>query len=238
MLAVIKNGEEQYISYILAISNNRHFLEDEIIVFDSTYAYLKKMPLYYAIKEKTSSARKLIMQASIISYEDEGFIKGKWSGYEFIINNKELMKRLLSDELVNINFVNGIEKYSMKPIIPDWFNINNENDINNLMYVSSKFNDATLEEVIEDSNDILELKLDTMDGFLYIRFVGIIENQLHDKVGQLLDVELIKVEDYYLFKINDGFGGWDDGIDYDISSKGAFIKSKDVSWKIEVNFQE
>lgn len=238
MLAVIKNGDSQYISYVLAISNNRHFLEDEIIVFDSTYAYLKKMSLYSSIREKNSSARKLIMQASIISYEDEEFIKGKWSGYEFIINNKELMKRLLSDELVNINFVNGIEKYSMKPIIPDWFNINNENDINNLMYVSSKFNDATLEEVIEDSNDILESKLDTMDGFLYIRFVGIIENQLHDKVGQLLDVELIKVEDYYLFKINDGFGGWDDGIDYDISSKGAFIKSKDVSWKIEVNFQE
>lgn len=109
MLAVIKNGEEQYISYILAISNNNRFMEDEIIVFDKTYSYLKKMPLYYAIKEKTSSARKLIMQASIISYEDEEFIKGKWSGYEFIINNKELMKRLLSDELVNINSVNGIE---------------------------------------------------------------------------------------------------------------------------------
>ena len=52
MLAVIKNGEEQYISYILAISNNNRFMEDEIIVFDKTYSYLKKMPLYYAIKEK------------------------------------------------------------------------------------------------------------------------------------------------------------------------------------------
>lgn len=238
MLAVIKNGEEQYISYILAISNNNRFMEDEIIVFDKTYSYLKKMPLYYAIKEKTSSARKLIMQASIISYEDEEFIKGKWSGYEFIINNKELMKRLLSDELVNINSVNGIEKYAINPIILEWFKINNDKDIKNLMYVSSKFNDATLEEVIEDSNNILELKLDTMDGYINIRFEGIIENQLYDKIGELLDTELIKNEDYYLWKINDGFGGWTDGIDYDISSKGAFIKCKNVSWKIEVNFQE
>ena len=53
------------------------------------------------------------------------------------------------------------------------------------MYVSSKFNDATLEEVIEDSNNILELKLDTMDGYINIRFEGIIENQLYDKIGEL-----------------------------------------------------
>ena len=148
------------------------------------------------------------------------------------------MKQLLSDKLVNINSIKGIEKYAINPIIPEWFKINNDKDIKNLMYVSSKFNDATLEEVIEDSNNILELKLDTIDGYINIRFEGIIENQLYDKIGELLDTELIKNEDYYLWKINDGFGGWTDGIDYDISSKGAFIKSKDVSWKIEVNFQE
>lgn len=176
MLAVIKNGEEQYISYILAISNNNRFMEDEIIVFDKTYSYLKKMSLYSSIREKNSSARKLIMQASIISYEDEEFIKGKWSGYEFIINNKELMKQLLSDKLVNINSIKGIEKYAINPIIPEWFKINNDKDIKNLMYVSSKFNDATLEEVIEDSNNILELKLDTIDGYINIRFRRIIEN--------------------------------------------------------------
>lgn len=177
------------------------------------------------------------MQASIISYEDEEFIKGKWSGYEFIINNKELMKRLLSDELVNINSVNGIEKYAINPIIPEWFKINNDKDIKNLMYVSSKFNDATLEEVIEDSNNILELKLDTIDGYINIRFEGIIENQLYDKIGELLDTELIKNEDYYLWKINDGFGGWTDGIDYDISSKGALLKVRMFRGKLKLIFK-
>ena len=66
MLAVIKNGEEQYISYILAISNNNRFMEDEIIVFDKTYSYLKKMSLYSSIREKNSSARKLMKMKSLL----------------------------------------------------------------------------------------------------------------------------------------------------------------------------
>ena len=236
MIAVIQNEDSQYLSFIVAILNKKSFFDEEIIVFDPSFTYLKKIPLYQHIKEK--GQKLLIRQAIIIDFDDDEFvkIKGQWTGYDFLIHNKETWNRLLKGELVAVNSIDEIEKYKKQPIIPKWFNITDNKSIKNLMYISKGFHDAILEEVIENNGDVLELQFETFDGDLYIRFENVIDNQLEGKIGELLDTELVKVDDFYLWKINDGFGGWDDGIDYDISSKGAFIKCKKIQWKFEIKF--
>lgn len=69
-----------------------------------------------------------------------------------------------------------------------------------------------------------------------MKFIGIIEEDIEDRVGQILNSKIERIDDTLKWSILDGFGGWTDGIDYDVSAKGTFIRCKQIMWSFKYQF--
>ena len=74
----------------------------------------------------------------------------------------------------------------------------------------------------------------TWDCYITVTFEGVTEADFKEKVGQILNSEIKKTEDGFLFTVLDGFAGWIDGCDYESEIGEPYIKCKKIFWQIEI----
>lgn len=235
MIAVIKKNTTQYLSFVLAISNDKKLFNEKIIVFDSSLNYIKLVSLYR--KESHFSFKKIFTEAVIIDYDTSLFEKKTWSGISILINNKRLIKRLMKGELIFVSEIPELRKFAQKIILPKWFEVFNNNDIDNLNNVSYGFHDATLRKTKKYDN-CLELEFNVYNGILTMKFADVLENNISEIIGQILSSSLKKEENCFKWEIHKGFADRTDGNDFDISSNGVYIRSTKVFWKMKIIFKE
>lgn len=233
MKAIVKNNNSYYASYILAISNEKDFWNTRIIVFNDTYSSIKMIALYRKEKIKLFESYNLYDEAFIFDYDDSDFIETKkWRGISSIVEDDSLIKKLEANSQVDILDVEESEKFAKKVEIPEWNEVNTEKDIKNLEMISSYFHDACIEYAIREDNNLC-LSLDCMNCTIVMKFIDIIDEDIEDRVGQILNSKIEKIGNTLKWNILDGFGGWTDGVNYDINAEGAFIRCKQILWSFK-----
>ena len=228
MQVLIKNGKNNYTSYVLAISDNEFFFDKKIIVFTPNYDSIKIVNLYR--KEKNEIGSDVYMEALIFNYNEDDFInKNGWFGVKDVVSNNEILERLNSNQSIPISNINGIKQYAKEIKIPKWYEINSEKDIQTLENISSWFHDAYLDNAKRKDNSIF-LTFDAWKCTINLQFIDVIEENLYGKVYEIFDSKF-EILDGNCFKwtVLDGFEGWTDGTNGD-SIGGVFIKCKKILW--------
>lgn len=236
MIVNIKNNKS-YITNALAIYNGKNWFDDYLIVFDEDNKYIFKIDMYKKIKIDKSCS-KLFKQVYIVDYNDDNFSKSKlrrskWIGLDYIVNDKNLLKRLKNNEMISIEEVPKLNSFNNEINIPEWFEIKCEHDIEYLLSASVNFHDATLIEAKQSENYLI-LSFECIETIINIKFENVIENNLYNKLGEILNSKLIYENNIYRFEILDGYGGWVDYIDHDIQIKDAYLSCEKVYWQIKL----
>lgn len=237
MLAIIKNEDgSTYVSLVLAIQENGYAVNWELIVFDESYSCFKKIEYYRKEKVKGYNGLKLYRQVWILDWEKFSFIHKSWKGLKCLVANNPLMRRLKQNEQVPVEEVPELAEYTRKIELLEWFELKTEKDIENLMMLSCGFHDCTMEEYVEDENGCtIKIGGGLAEGLVTLKFVDIIEADIVDKVGMILDSDIAKTEDGFCWKITEGFAGWTDGVDFDAPFDKPYIKCKKIFWQIEID---
>lgn len=236
MLAIIKDNDKQYISQVLAMSKEEKFWNAKIIIFDKDYKYIKIFDLYRKEKIKFSSGYNLFSEAFIFDYDESDFVNTKkWYGLSKIIEDKNIIMRLEQFNNIKVSEIGDLKNYVKEVRIPEWYELKSENDIKNLEMISKGFHDACLENAIRE-NKTLTLTLNTMDCKINLKFIDITEEDIENKIGEILDSKFDYDNNGFKWTILDGFGGWSDGVDYDIDAACSFIKCKRILWNFVVEF--
>ena len=123
------------------------------------------------------------------------------------------------------DFVHRIE-------LPEWFEIEDQNEAYALAEASLDFHDATIIRA-DQTEDDMEILFSCWGCYITVRFLHILDANIVGQAGLILDSE-IKVEaDGIRWTITDGYSGWTDGVDYDRICEHAYIKCKRIRWKLE-----
>lgn len=237
MKALIKNNNSYYTSYVLAVSNEKDFWNTRIIVFNDAYNSIKMISCYRKEKINFFGGYKLYAESFIFDYDDSNFVATKkWKGISSIVENDSLIKKLELNKLVSILEFNELKKFAKEVEISKWNEVSTEKDIQNLEMLSSSFHDACVEFASGENNN-LYLTLSCMNCTIIMKFINVIEEDIENKVGQILNSKIEIIDDTFKWSILDGFGGWIDGIDYDINAKDVFIRCKRILWSFKFKFE-
>lgn len=237
MKALIKNNNSYYTSYVLAVSNEKDFWNTRIIVFNDAYNSIKMISCYRKEKINFFGGYKLYAESFIFDYDDSNFVATKkWKGISSIVENDSLIKKLELNKLVSILEFNELKKFAKEVEISKWNEVSTEKDIQNLEMLSSSFHDACVEFASRENNN-LYLTLSCMNCTIIMKFINVIEEDIENKVGQILNSKIEIIDDTFKWSILDGFGGWIDGIDYDINAKDVFIRCKRILWSFKFKFE-
>lgn len=145
MLAMIKDNDKQYISQVLAISNEKKFWDIKIIIFDKEYKSIKMIPMYRKEKIKFRSGYNLYDEAFIFDYDEKDFIfNKKWHGLNEIIEDKNIIARLEQFDTIEISEIRHLKDCVKEIKIPEWYELKSKSDIKNLEMVSRDFHGAII----------------------------------------------------------------------------------------------
>lgn len=235
MKAIIKNSKNNYTSYILAISNDKRFFDKKIIIFSPDYKTIKKINLYKKIKIRKSTGYHLHNNAFIFDYNSSDYIEHKlWNGLPCILQNEEILKKLEKSKVVDSSEIEELNQYAKEVAIPKFYEINTNEDLENLEMISICFHDATIVKAKTQDNNLF-VTFDCMDCTINLQFIDIIEENMIGKVYQIYDSKF-KIEDNsFKWDINEGLEGWINGTDCSII-KEVYLKCKKILWNFEFDF--
>lgn len=219
-----KNGGT-YVSPIFALKYEGW--KSEAITFDETFKKIEKIKMW-------NSAFGRIQRNVFVIENDFDTSAGEWAGYDWVINDKALFEVLCAKKDTEIENFPSFKDYCKSISIPELFEIKGEKDIASLEDVAFGFHDSFIREYTENEKSIVIRFDTTWDCYITVTFEGVTEADFKEKVGQILDSEIEKTEDGFLFTVLDGFAGWIDGCDYESEIGEPFIKCKKIFWQIEI----
>lgn len=224
MLAIIKRESgEQYVSPVFAIKEKGW--DTEVIAFDSKLANIKNIRMWEPDRS-----------VFIVQGEDFQDKKADWKGLGWVVNNRKLFKRLRFGKSTSIDDFPDFKPYAKEIGLPEWFEIKTQKDLDHFLNeLSYGFHDGMIEEYIEEENDIL-IKIDTTwSCHITVKFAGVTEADIVEKVGMILDSDIVKTAEGFCWEITDGYGGWTDGVDFEAPFDKPYIKCKKIFWQIEID---
>ena len=220
-----KQNGGTYVSPIFALKYDGW--KSEAIVFDESFDKILKMEIW-------DSARSGIHRKLFVIENSYDTSKGDWAGFDWVINDKTLFETLCSKKEASIDEFPAFKDYCKEISFPDIFEIKNEKDIAALEDVSFGFHDSIIREYTENENNIVVRFDTTWDCYITVTFEDVVEADFKEKVGEILDSEIRKTDEGYLFKVIDGYAGWIDGCDYSIEMGEPYIRCKKIFWQIEI----
>lgn len=221
MNAIIYDGKTTYPSTIFAIKNRGW--NTEVVAFDADYAAVKRIHMWRPFR-----------RVFIVEWTDFAHERGKWQGLDWVLQDRKLQNALRLRESVPITAFPQFQEYARKPQLPEWFEIQNQEDITSLMVVAMNFHDAQPLQAERTGND-LEVLFDTTWGcYITVRFMDMIEADLINRVGLILDSEMRFEADGIRWDVTGGWAGWTHGVDYDKPFGEPYVRCKKILWKIEV----
>lgn len=227
MLAIVlQEDHTTYVTPVFAVKAKGW--GSEAIVFDESGKNIKKISIWRPRR-----------QLFIVEWTDFPCKRGSWAGYAKIVNDKTLMTSLCFGKCVPIGEDERFSGFSVGNSLPEWFDIENDSDIESLMEVSFDFHDSELMSC-DRRDDLLEIRFDTTWGCLItVRFEGVQTEQGIDCLGMILDSKLQFEDKMLCWEVTDGASGSVGGVvDWETPFEGACIVCKKLFWKIEIDVSE
>ena len=226
MIAIIVENEEEYVSPVFAI--RQAGWQSEVVAFNKENTQIGRIKMWVP-------RRKVF----IVDWEKFGCKKFAWEGYDWVLEEKDLWKALRFQKKANIEDFPQFKAYSKKIILPEWFEIKDERDIQSLMNVSAGFHDSILTEIAENENDT-QIEFDTNWGcIITVKFEDVRASGLIDRIGMIYDSVLEKTDGGYSWKVtcfdSGNVGG---GIDFLPVSEEPYIDCDKIEWKIKISKSE
>lgn len=230
--AIVKTSDNTtYISPLFAIKFAGG--ESAAIGLDPSLSYVQKLDLWLRVWEEGYPHPRSIRSLYIVSNE-YGDARKRWSGLDWLMDDHDLMERLLAGDAVSLTEDDRFAPYAAPITLPEWFEVRTTTDAVSLETVSFHFHDAEPIACTEADTD-LTVTLDTTWGcIITVRFCGVMEETFKEKVGVILDSHIEKTADGFTFTVLNGYGGWIDRPDFDTYVENAYITCRKILWHIEL----
>ena len=171
-LIIRKNEKDFYYSECFGILKQDK--KEKLIVFDSDYKnlILTKRYFYYrdTQEDKKDYPPYAVKKCVLIDNNKSNWIEVDESlqGYDFIVNNEAVMKKLQNKEQIDSSILVQAKEINEKFVVPEWYELQTEFDINNINELTSHFHDVVLEKIIKDENSITFI-FDNWGSLLYFK---------------------------------------------------------------------
>lgn len=176
MKAIIKKDNNIYISEILAIKNDK--FKSQCIAFNSDFTKIEVVDIW-------TTSNKITRNVFIIEWQDFLHKFNEWQGQEFLVKNIDLMNKFLDKKQLDITNHPQFTPLAQNNSLPDWFEIESDNDVKSLLESAYKFHDSVVIENKSLEDNSLLIKFDTTWG-CYITL------KLHDvKINEALELNQV-----------------------------------------------
>ena len=176
MNALIKTQNGIYCSTVFA-----HYYKPKkmaVIVFDESNSRL----ILVNYVEKQSRFRYKTNAIIADDSQDEWVKNKKWCGFDFLVNDKNILKSIKLGENVDETVLNKCKALQTTETFTDWNNLNTESDIRTLMNLAYNFHDSALESVINDGIDTY-VKFYCCDSYITIKFTNVLSSNKGDGIS-------------------------------------------------------
>lgn len=222
MIAIITENETEYVSPVFAV--RWAGWQSEVLAFDRERKNIKRIKMWHPHR-----------QIFIVDWEEFGCKKSAWEGYDWVLNDKKLRKAVRFGKKASIEDFPQFKEYSEEMILPEWFEVKSEKDIQSLMNVSMSFHDSILIRLDTSENDT-EIEFDTTwDCIITVKFEGVRASKLINRIGEIYDSVLEKTDSGYLWKVTCFDSGEVGGIiDFLPVSGEPYIACDKIEWNIKI----
>lgn len=222
MIAIISEDASEYVSPVFAI--RKAGWQSEVLAFDRERTHIRRIKMWYPHRK--------------VFIVDGGAFAAKkfaWEGCDWVLKDKKLWKALRFGKKASTEEFPQFKEYSKEIILPEWFEIKNENDIQSLMAVSMCFHDSIPIRTDTDEKDT-EIEFDTTWGcIITVKFKGVRARELVDRIGIIYDSVLQKTDHGYLWKVTCFDSGEVGGIvDLLPVSGEPYIDCDQIEWSIKI----
>ena len=228
-LVIRKNAKDFYYSECFGILKQDR--KEKFIVLNSDYTNLILTEKYFYYRDSQEDKKDYPPYAAkkciLIDTNRSNWVEANdnLQGYDFIVNNDTIMKKLLNNEQLDNNIITQAKEINEKYVLSEWHNLQTEYDINNINQLTFHFHDAELKKIIKDENSTTFI-FDNW-GFLVYLKCDKESCRYNLKVEDICSSgEIIKTEKGFKFTAFEEFYG--EVISY------YFIESNSMQWKIEL----
>lgn len=191
------NTQSTYVSPIFAIKRN------EVIAFNADRSGIKRVNRWNGVY--------------IVSKDDFDYQNRKWRGCEWVVGNEKLFRALKYGRTASLEDFPEFKKYDEEIILPEWFEIKNEDDAKILEALAGDYIDCEAIKFTRDASSV-EVKVDTTEGcYLNIRLLDILGETPSEFMDYVVSVGIKADSDGFSFLYG-----------------GSQIRCKRVLWNIEV----
>lgn len=222
MIAIILENNEEYVSPVFAL--RWAGWQSEVLAFNKERSHLRRIKMWHPRR-----------QVFIVDWEEFGCKKSVWEGYDWVLQNKELWKAVRFGKKAAIDDFPQFKEYSKEVILPEWFKLKGERDIQSLMNVSMFFHDSIPIRIDKSENNI-EIEFDTTWGcIITVKFEGVRASELVDRIGIIYDSALEKTDGAYVWKVTCFEPGEAGGIVGFLPVSGEpYIICDRIEWSIKI----
>ena len=222
MIAIISENSAEYVSPVFAI--RQAGWQSEVLAFDRERTHIRRIKMWYPRR-----------QVFIVDWEEFGCKKSAWEGYDRVLQDRELWKAVRFGKKASTEDFPQFKEYSEEIILPEWFEVKSERDIQSLMNVSMGFHDSILTRIDTDEND-REIEFDTTWGcIITVKFKGVRASGLIDRIGIIYDSVLEKTDSGYTWRVTCFDSGETGGIIDSLPVSGEpYIDCDKIEWNIKI----
>lgn len=222
MIAIILKNNEEYLSPVFAI--RQAGWQSEVLVFNKERSHLRRIKIWHPRR-----------QVFIVDWEKFECKKSTWEGYDWVLKDRKLWKTMRFGKKASTDDFPQFKKYTKKMVLPEWFELKSERDIQSLMNVSMFFHDSIPIRIETDEKNI-EIELDTTwNCIVTVKFEGIRASELIDRVGIIYDSVLETTDGGYVWKVTCFDPGKAGGIvDFLPVSGEPYIYCDKIEWNIKI----
>ena len=221
MQAIILSDNAEYVSHIFAVKNSA--LNGEVIAFDKDLTHIRRI--------KTRQRRGRVY---ILGGEKFNCSKQAWEGYDWVLRDEKLWKKMRFGRKADLKDFPQFKKYAKEIALPQWFEINDESDIQSLMNLAADFCSSAIIGSEKDGDNIV-LRLDTMgDCFITLKFLGVRGSAFVEDTGIIYAADIEKRGDGFIWKITDFIPKKTDEGEGSLSDTGKpYIACDKILWSIK-----
>ena len=222
MIAIISENSAEYVSPVFAI--RQAGWQSEVLAFDRERTHIRRIKMWYPRR-----------QVFIVDWEEFDCKKSAWEGYDRVLQDRELWKAVRFGKKASTEDFPQFKEYSEEIILPEWFEVKSERDIQSLMNVSMGFHDSILTRIDTDEND-REIEFDTPWGcIITLKFKGVRASGLIDRIGIIYDSVLEKTGSGYTWRVTCFDSGETGGIIDSLPVSGEpYIDCDKIEWNIKI----
>ena len=157
-----------------------------------------------------------------------------WVGADWFMGDEALFRRVMDGERIPVSDDPRFAPYARPITLPDWFEVKNEQDADDLECVSFDFHDATVDTLTEEDGDWI-VRFDTSwECIITVRFCGVTEAYFKDVVYEILNSEITKTAEGFTFTVLEHLADFDEDQEPALPDAKPYIKCKRILWKIEI----